>query len=75
MTAKIIWTPELDAALRQFREIGYNLDDCAEKLGIGETPVHKRARELGLNKPLSRGVWTGIVMQATRLHEKGTDQC
>lgn len=61
---KIIWTDEMVTALKHYREIGHNLTDCADKIGVCINVVTAKARELNIHRPLSRGIWTGIQMQA-----------
>jgi hypothetical protein len=49
MNRSIIWTPELDDALRHFRAAGLSMLECSKRIGISHVPLLRRCRELDIN--------------------------
>lgn len=48
MSAKIIFTPEMDAALREMRAKGKGQEPCAKRIGVAVVVINKRLVELGM---------------------------
>lgn len=49
------WNDELDNKLRDCRARGMSYDECAAAFGMDIIVIGRRCRELGINRPLSRG--------------------
>jgi hypothetical protein len=55
MRARLIWTPEMIAALKAERRKGTPLLLCSEKIGVAYVQTVEKARELGIAGRLNRG--------------------
>jgi len=62
----VIWTDEMIAALRDLRQRGATLYECAERIGVCYAHTIYKARELGLAQRLNRGNVRGAAVLARR---------
>jgi hypothetical protein len=46
---RLVWTPEMIAALRSMRGQGVRITVCAERIGVAPRGAFKKARELGIH--------------------------
>lgn len=64
MPDKLIWTDEMISTLHSLRQQGYNLQHCADKIGVCYNVTWRKAQELGISRPLQCGCWTGLQMMS-----------
>jgi len=63
---KLTWTDEMTTALRNLRQSGLPLYECAERIGVSYKLTVYKARELGIAHRLNHGNVPGSVALTQR---------
>lgn len=70
MNRAIIWTPEIDSALLNFRAAGLSMSECSRRIGISLPVLARRCRELDIHIRSTR--WTAAMdAQLRELRSQG----